>query len=198
MRAWRSDRAGRQVGATALALCALALLVAACDRAPDVGQVRAYSKDGISFSYPGNWSVTEDDDNPSDGSSRTLSVDSSGDPMVTVVRMRMPAELSPDQYPAVLSLEGFFEKHSEYMIEKMRAQVSSAVPVRRVVAGAARDGLERTVKAKLLKQKIVLRLQMFRIESPGTITFLMVMVASEDWESMHPGVELVLTSFKVA
>lgn len=188
--------AGRAGGSHALAVIAVAFLVGACDGAPDTKQALSYSKNGISFSYPGNWSIDEGDDDPVDGSSRTLSVGTE-DFSVTVVRIGLPAALPPDQLPALLTLEGFFEQHSELMVEKMRAQVSGAIPVRRVVAGSSRDGLERTVEAKLLKQKVSLRVQAFRVESAAAIAFLFVTVAVEDWTSTRPGVELVLASFRL-
>jgi hypothetical protein len=187
--------AGRAGGNHALVVIALAFLVGACDSDTDAKQALTYSKNGISFSYPSNWSV-EDDHDPTDGSSRTLSVGTE-DFSVTVVRIGLPAALPPDQLPALLTLEGFFEQHSEFITEKMRAQASGAIPVRRVVAGSARDGLERTVEAKLLKQKVSFRIQAFRVESAAVIAFLFVMVAVEDWTSTRPGVELVLASFRL-
>ena len=38
----------------------LALLSAGCETAPDLQHPRFYLSDGISFRYPGNWSVTDD------------------------------------------------------------------------------------------------------------------------------------------
>lgn len=51
----------RFLAARVVALIAIALLLAGCWESPaDISKPQAYDKDGLTFTYPGNWTVTED------------------------------------------------------------------------------------------------------------------------------------------
>jgi hypothetical protein len=183
----------------AAALLAL-LLLAGCESVPEVGSPRSYSRDGISFSYPANWSVTEDVVQPGEPRYRYLFVESPGSALVVVQVYEPGLDLSVQDFAAEFSRRTAEETEDLARLgplEPIRARTGGAVPVRAVVAGASRVGVEQWLSVSAAGQDVPHKLRAFRVETPSATVFLVVQASLEDWSLVAPGFDLVLESFEV-
>lgn len=73
----------------------LATLLPACEEAADIANSKLYDKAGVSFQYPGNWTVSEDE-----GSAmyRNIFVESPGDALMIIQSMDVSVEQDLMEY----------------------------------------------------------------------------------------------------
>jgi len=71
------------------------------------------------------------------------------------------------------------------------------MPVRAVVMGAPRDGVEHALAASALGEVVPHKFRAFKVELRSATIFLVAQAASEDWTLVAPGFDLVLSSFEV-
>ena len=85
---------------TALLFCAALLLAGCGERKADVALPKHYEKDGLTFLYPGNWTIDEDEDL---SGIHHISIETRGDALVIVQLFPMGAANSLEEYAAVFS-----------------------------------------------------------------------------------------------
>ena len=124
-------------------LAALAILVAGCERAPDIDQPNSYDKGGIAFSFPGNWSVSEDVTEPGELEYRHIFVESPGNAIVIIQRYSPGIDLTVEEF-AKQFLEGTIEETESLIelgpIKPLTATGGDTAPVQSLVAGSMRGG----------------------------------------------------------
>jgi hypothetical protein len=187
-----------------LAACAVALLLAlplaGCETSPELRRPQSYSKDGISFRYPSNWSVSEDVETPGASGYRYLFIDSPGSATVIVQHYQPGTALSVEEFAG-----NFHRKLIETVgdvarvgpLKPFSGQAGNAVPVRAVVAGVPRGGIEYSFSISGAGQQVPHKFRAFKVESASATTFLVAQAATEDWDLVAPGFDLVLGSFEV-
>jgi hypothetical protein len=177
----------------------LAALLIACETSPDLQRPQLYSRDGISFRYPGNWSVTEDVEKPGASKYRYLFVESPGSALVIVQYYEPGVEQSVEEFAAEFHRKTL-EEVAEVALGPVKAfsgHPGNAVPVHAIVAGVRREGIEHSYSVSAVGEQVPHRFRAFRVETGSGTAFLVVQAASEDWSLVAPGFELVLASFKV-
>ena len=186
-----------------LAACAVALLLApilaGCETAPELRHPQSYSRDGISFRYPSNWSVTADVEAPSASSYRYLFIESPGSAIVVVRRHQPGIELSVEEFAAEFHRKAIEKIGEVALIEPIKpfsGQAGNAVPVRALVAGITREGTEYSYSVSGAGQQVPHKFRAFKVESASATTFLVAQAATDDWDLVAPGFDLVLGSFE--
>ena len=193
----------RKGPAARLAVCAAALLfapiLAGCETAPELRHPESYAKDGISFRYPSNWSVTADVEAPNTSSYRYLFIESPGSALVMVRHHEPGIELSVEEFAAEfhrMAIEKIGEVSVVGPLKPFSGQAGIGVPVRAVVAGVTREGIEYSYAVSGAGQQVPHKFRAFRVESASATTFLVAQAASDDWDLVAPGFDLVLGSFE--
>lgn len=173
-----------------------ALLVAACETTPDVGNSKSYAKDGISFDHPGNWSVTED---VTTAGVRYLFVESPGSALLAALIHTPPTDESLEDFAVGFRRRLIQAVDDRALLEASKSSTPSevGVPVRAVVMGAPRDGVEHALAASALGEVVPHKFRAFKVELRSATIFLVAQAASEDWTLVAPGFDLVLSSFEV-
>ena len=177
-----------------------ALLVCACETTPDLANPKAYAKDGVSFQHPGNWSVSEDVTTEGGSKHRYVFVESPGSALVMALILPPPIDESVEEFAVGFRRRLIEEVDDRALLEASKTSSPSevGVPVRAVVMGAPRDGVEHALAASSLGEVVPHRFRVFKVELPAAAIFLIVQAASEDWPLVGPGFDLVLSSFEVA
>jgi hypothetical protein len=177
----------------------IVLLVAACETTPDLAHPKSYAKDGISFQHPGNWLVSEDVTTAGVYTYRYLFVESPGSALVAASIYTPPSDESVEEFAVEFRRRLIQGIDDRALLEASRSSTRSevGVPVRAVVMGAARDGVEHALAASALGEVVPHRFRAFKVELRSTTIFLVVQAASEDWPLVAPGFDLVLATFEV-
>jgi hypothetical protein len=177
-----------------------ALLLFACEAAPEIQHPLTYSRDGISFRHPGNWSVTEDVANPGDPRFRYLFVESPGSAIVIVHHYEPRLELSVQEFAARFARSEVEEAEDLVRLGPsglISARTGDSGPVRSVVAGTSRERVEQSFSVSAAGAEVPHRFRAFRVETDSGSAFLIAQAAVEDWDLVAPGFDLVLASFEV-
>jgi hypothetical protein len=181
----------------AFVVLALACL-AACERAPDIAAPQAYAIEPLTFRFPGNWSVTRDERSAEDGGEfRNVVVESPGNAIVLVQLYRPVVDVSAETFSAELMAATVAEVEGMVEIQGMKPlSASGGTPsaVQSTVAGELRDGVERNFVIRVLGQPVPHRARTFRVESEGSVVFLVQQAATEDWARVEPGFDLISSS----
>ncbi|OYW30390.1 MAG: hypothetical protein B7Z47_03625 [Chthoniobacter sp. 12-60-6] len=195
MRGWINCRCGRVSGGRdlgmnivfrAFVICAGLVLVGCGERAAKVSEPKGYEKGELTFLYPGNWKIDEDE--MMGGGGHHLSISTPGDALVVV--QFFPLEIAS-------SLEDYARAFSK--------ETAAAVPVGKLTGSkftpqADADGytcLKETCTMELMGQAIA-HVRYFRSRDfGGQRCFLLCQVAGEDVAEVEAGFKQVASSLKV-
>lgn len=109
-------------------------------------------------------------------------------------------DLSVEEFAAEFQRKAIEEVEEVALLGSLRpfsGHAGNAVPIRAVVAGIPRDGIEHSFSVSAASEQVPHRFRAFRVESASATTFLVVQAATEDWNMVGPGFDLVLASFEV-
>jgi hypothetical protein len=176
-----------------------AFLVAACESVPELREPQSYSRDGISFRYPGNWSITEDMVRTGFPRFRYLSLESPGSATVIVTCHEPRLDLSVEEFAAEFHRKALEETEKLPLgpFEPFSAQTGKTVSVQSAVGGIPTHGVEQSFSISAGSQRLPHRFRAFKVESESATAFLLVQAADEDWDLVAPGFDLVLGSFQL-
>lgn len=161
------------------------LLLAGCgERKADVAKPRTYEKDGLTFLYPGNWKI--DDDQQSEGI-RHVSLTTSGDALVVVQMFPVGIARSLEEYATTFAKEA-----------------SAAVPMGKMTGSKftpqpEADGyacMKETFSVELMGQSLP-HVRYYRSRDfSGQRCFLLCQVSEEDLADVEEGFKQVAKSLK--
>src|SRR4029450_6866975 len=186
---------------TLIAAVLASLFSLACEGPADVHQPQSYSRDGISFDYPRNWSVTEDVVQPGDSQFRYLFVESPGSAIVIVQRHKPASDQSVEEFAADFQRNAAKETKDLARIGSLtlfNAGGGSTGSVHSVVAGTLREGVEQHFSVSAAGEQVPHMFRAFKVDTGTATTFLLVQSSTEDWNLVAPGFDLIFTSFKAA
>lgn len=141
----------------------LLALWTSCERVADVSSPLSYAKEGISFVYPGNWKI-EDDENL-DGT-KFLSVESPGDALFLVME-------SPDDGTG--TLQEFVKSFSESFggeIPIGTVEKPTASDIQRKGKTGQLRGISQRIEISLLGERTSFIQEFFAVKAPGKTAFL--------------------------
>ncbi|RFA29286.1 hypothetical protein CAI21_09375 [Alkalilimnicola ehrlichii] len=157
--------------------------LAGCEKAADVASPELYEKHGVSFSYPGNWKITED---AQQGSVRQIIVESPGDAIVIALI-----------YPAAdaVSLNEFAERFASHV--QQEASIITMDKATFSSSPEANTRIRERFNVSLLGVKVPHVREYNRAEGGDTVAFLVSQAAEEDLAKVKPGFELIVDTFKL-
>lgn len=170
----------------------------ACSSKPDLGAKKKHQDDVVSLSYPGNWKLETEISDIEGIKLRTISIEpSDGVLQAMVYTPAVPLDLESF---TVDFLKGMSEELGQYKVGSM--ELLSKVdgqkkPVRRIISGAERDGLEVKLVMKALDQKVPMTAEIYMIAGDTSSAIMFLQTADEDLPRDRPGFDLVYNSFQL-
>jgi hypothetical protein len=192
---------------TATALLLSAALLSGCsscgdvlgffvEPTPDIDNPKQYARGGITFSYPGNWNLTQSALAEAGISIDIIEISSQGNAYmaVQVFTPALPLELTEilDETTKVMH-----EEVSRMTGGLVRSDDGTTRDVSRQVLGAVRPGLERQVTIEVLGERTPHTIEVYGAEFAAISVVVISSAADEDLHKIGPGYALVLDSLAV-
>jgi hypothetical protein len=189
----------RTLSRTAAAALLLALSAIACETPPDLANPRLFWSDGLTFRYPGNWSVTEEVEEEDGLRIRSLSVESPGNAIVLMSSFEPPVSMSLEEYAAefrtaIAEEAGEMGRVGPWQPVSAEALSSGSTSSR--IRGVPHEGLEYIYTLSLLGTDVPHVVRIFRVETDVSTTFLLAQAPAVDWSRVAKGFQLVVESFE--
>ena len=166
----------------------LLLAMIACEQQADLSKSSEYSKNGISFSLPGNWQVTED---VAEDDFRYLFIETPGDAVMFVTTYLKEDALSLFEYS-----EWFIETSvNDFPIGSRNK--GTVLKTRKIIDDQIYDGYKNEFVVSVAGIEVPHAAEFFRFETNAKTAFVSSQVAIEDSSMVEPGFEHVLATFKL-
>ncbi|GHA03634.1 hypothetical protein GCM10008090_10970 [Arenicella chitinivorans] len=171
----------------AIAIC---LALSACgEPIADVDLPRKYHRDGVRFSLPSNWSVTED---YSDAGFRLILVESPGDAIA-----KIELYLRDDEF----NLQDFVQRSKESFAEQIPSGIGLEISNPLTTVSKSRqsvklNGYQHEFDLEVLGLKVPHWQQFYEIHHAGETAYLVFQVATEDRAKAESGFDLLLDSLQ--
>jgi len=161
-----------------LLILSILTLVGCGERAADIKNPNPYSKNGLKFSYPGNWTITSDEGSDS---FHHLIVETSGDGIVIIQIYNAEDPISLEEYAADFS-----------------KSMSTSMPIGNVVNSKevtkksnSNTEINETFSIELLGQKVPHSRRFVLKKFGSQVCFLIFQVPTEDKPNVIKGFELI-------
>lgn len=178
-------------------LCLLLLpFFSACEKMADVASPQVYSKGSLSFSYPGNWEITEDEKigTPND-ESKIINLESPGDANVMICLYDFEDDETLVEFATELTRD-------------MASGIEDSIPLSEVgkldfgkvtkqgISGPL-EGLSSKIPIIFLGQKVPHVLEFFRLEKQGKTVFIVFQSSEEVLKKTEPGFNQIIGTFEL-
>jgi hypothetical protein len=160
----------------------------ACEKQADLNNIEQYTKDGVSFSIPGNWSVTEDIEE--DGF-RYVFVETSGDAIVTV-----NTYLKEKSFPLREYVEWTIESSTNEMPVGSRNE-GTISEIQTLIDEQTFQGYKNQFVVSLAGIEVPHIAEFYAKGSNSKIAYISSQVANEDLSKVQKGFELILSTFSI-
>jgi hypothetical protein len=165
------------------------LVLLGCSRPADLEHPRSYDRDGISFDYPGNWTVTKE---AAENGIRSIELDSPQGAHVSVMVFGKEEGTGPEEL--AIRYAGMLQRRFEAMGGRVEAEMT--VKVNTDIDGRSRDGLKRRLGVHINEEKEVYHQTVYAVPHPEGMTGLGFQAKDKDVLDTIRGFELVLSSFR--
>lgn len=174
-----------------LNILVLLIFISACsEKQADMKNQLKYEKDGLSFSYPANWEVTEDIENEN---VRFIFVESPGDAIIKIEVypteqsfelkefVKLDVEALIKEIPSILALD------SDNKIEEIKTSIK----------GVEFNGYKHEFNISVVNIDVSYVSEFYSFPSLKKVAYLTNQVATEDLEKVNGGFKQVLATFKL-
>lgn len=167
-------------------LLILLAVLSGCDNTPDTAHPLSYNKNGITFSYPGNWTVTEEGVNEA---MRYVIVEGPGNGLFL-------AQIYPkDDALDIAAFAEWFSAESNQSLPVGKVdKVSFAVSERRFGAKTL-SGIKEEFAVVLLGERVPHVREYYAERSADSIAFMVSQSSTEDGPTVGPALSQILASF---
>ncbi len=175
----------------------LITLAFACERSPDTSNPSSFEGEAVKFEYPGNWTV-EDQSTEKNGhvTIRSLTVNSPGD-AIAVFTMIHPID--------AMTLEGFAEEAitvREEEIKRLMGKAEGLAKVSKTRVTTAPTSIEGSVGPRIRHDFAISMVgeevphwgDFHRFSGETWDVFVYTQATHEDWDTVNPGFQQILTS----
>ena len=169
-----------------LVILSFAFLVSSCEKIAETGKPQQYKGDGFSFTYPGNWNISEDVD---EEGMRYLIVESPGNAIF--LAQVYDEETAPD-------LDTYAQWYSDQAKTQMpfgTAEPGKRTKNERRIDGELRSGLYERFDVRLAGTRTPQILEYYRVDSGGKAYILVSFVPDTDLDQVSPGFDQIFGSF---
>jgi len=160
----------------------------ACEKQADLGQPVKYLNNGISFSLPGNWSVTEDS---TAGGFRYLFVETPGDAIIFIYIY--PKENSPPLREFALWA---IESSVQELPLGSRTE-GNLQEVNKIIGGRTYTAYKNEFVVSLLGINVPHITEFYGFQAKTGTAYISSQVATEDLSKVQEGFELVVSTFNI-
>jgi hypothetical protein len=177
------------------------VLLSACSSStsePDLSSPNVYQHDNVTFSYPGNWKITEEDTEEDEGVEyHSIIIDSSHDGVYMLQFTQPEIDLALEQYADdyISDLLGDVEESSMQLVQGEANE--EAEPIQAQILGEVREGLSRKFSVSILGEKIPYHATFYKFNHQRHSIFLLNSVPAEEWEMTKAGVEFIYKTLKM-
>lgn len=163
------------------------LLLSACEQQAELGQPSEYDKNGVKFSLPGNWEVTEDSE---EEASRYIFVETPGDAIILI-------ELyAREDSPTLKQYTQWIIQHSVEAFPLGGRTEGTFEEVRRTAGERTLTAYRNEFVASVIGIEVPHVAEFYRLEADARIAYLSWQVATEDLPRVQEGFDLVIASFE--
>jgi hypothetical protein len=149
---------------------------------------KEYRKDGLSFSYPDNWRITED--TIIDQGIRHVNIEDSDNSLFIVQIMSFEMTVDLEEY-ADTFVKDIAAKIPVGNISGVTSEVTN-----RSISGRNYDGVRRRYSMSLLGETVSHTVDFFLIESENSRTLLTIQAPDEDRKAAEPEFKVISDSLK--
>jgi len=164
------------------------ILLTACEKAADITSPNLYNKQGISFSYPGNWDLTEEDlaENVT-----FVSVESSGSAIFMLQVYKEEGASTLEEFATWYSTE----TKVDVPIGKITSE--PLINIKKNIKSLETKGIQESFAITLLGLKVPHKREYYLIKHSGRVVYLISQLAVEDQKKNDPGFDLIYHSFSI-
>ena len=158
--------------------------------AADVEHPETFSRAGLSFSYPGNWSVEAEQETIEEIELTTITVESSGSALLMLMQYQPGTELGEDYADEFLSRFG--AELGGVAEGALTVQSHGVEDTTRALFGREVRGRQKAISASLLGEQVPHTQRVFVVDLEDRSVVTYSQIADEDAKNARPGFELVL------
>ena len=167
-----------------------------CEKMADIGSPKGYSKGSLSFLYPGNWSVAEDEKiGGPDDESRVINIESPGDGTVMICFYDFEEDETLIEFATELSREMASELEDEIPLSKVGKLNFSKITIEG--NSGPLEGLRNKINITFLGQKVPHIFEFFCLKKQGKTVFIFCQSSEEDLEKTEPAFRQIVGSFQL-
>jgi hypothetical protein len=170
--------------ATIIFLSAITLLSLSCEKAAAVHNPKKYSASGLQFKYPGNWKITEDNQ---ENMIRYTFVETNGDAL-TIIQI-YPSDMAPDIGMFAKDFSNSAKNQTKLKIGESVFNTDTVLPDHKTIN-------ERLTMSLLNVDVPHIRIYK-RVNFKDKIVFLIGQVSIEDMKIVIDGFNMIFSSLKV-
>lgn len=169
-----------------LLLVAGLVLLGGCDNSADIARPSSYQKNGITFSYPGNWDITGEDAN---GAMRFVIVEGPGNGLFLT-------QVYPKEQ--AVSLEEFakwFSAEAARSTPFGTIETISYTNIDKSFGTRTLSGIKEEFAVIVLGQRVPHMREYFSIESGERVAFMVGQSTRDNQRAVQPGLDLIMGTF---
>jgi len=191
------------LGSCCLVACAL-VGGAGCERVmgffseptAEVGAPQRYEKDGITFEYPGNWTVKEETARENGIELRTINVESAGNALLMIQSFQPAVEIDLAEH-IELTMGAMQEEVGKQVGGLADSARGAVTDFEREFLGAKRGGKQAAITITALGEKVPSSVALIGAVLEDRTVLLFTTIPDEDRKRVEPGFDQVITSLRL-
>ncbi len=156
-----------------------------------------YEKDAISFSYPGNWKVSDETSNENGIELRSINVESAGNALLMIQSFKPAVEVDLDEHIEI-TMKAMQEEVGKQVGGLADSTRGAVTPFEREFLGARRPGRRAAITITALGEEVPSSVALHGAVLEDRTVLLFTTIPDEDRESVEPGFNQVIDTLAVA
>jgi len=181
---------------TAVALITFPMILACGGGAPDLAAPNTFSEAGVSFSYPGNWSVEREPDVVDGIPMQTITVSTANDGILNILSYKGQMAMTSTSFADTMMAELPVAMH-DLMGDSMEFRVRATSTTTRTIAGAPVIGDRRAFSLVLFGVDVPHTFEVFTVRTASHHVVLYQQVSDEELVGDEAGFDFVYSTLKV-
>jgi len=161
-----------------------------------VDEPQRYEKDAISFSYPGNWKVSEETSQENGIELRTINVESAGNALLMIQSFKPAVEVDLAEHIEV-TMKAMQEEVGKQVAGLAGSTRGEVTDFERQLLGERRTGKRAAITITALGEKVPSSVALLGAVLGDRTVLLFTTIPDEDKASVQPGFDQVIDSLKV-
>ena len=162
----------------------------------EVGAPQRYEKDGITFEYPGNWTVKEETARENGIELRTINVESAGNALLMIQSFQPAVEIDLAEH-IELTMGAMQEEVGKQVGGLADSTRGAVTDFEREFLGAKRTGKKAAITITALGEKVPSSVALIGAVLEDRTVLLFTTIPDEDRKRVEPGFDQVITSLRL-